>query len=81
MLFGTNSRLSRFFWGKCNRYDGVGNSFATGFISQYCLKSDCLIQNPIAVQEAIAYVNVVGALITTQSGALFAKLSQQQVLR
>ncbi len=58
---------------------GAGDGFVAGFIHQCCVTGDRLFQDPIEAKEAMIYANAVGALTTTQPGAIAAQPTLQKV--
>ncbi|MEA5509580.1 carbohydrate kinase [Crocosphaera sp. UHCC 0190] len=58
---------------------GAGDSFVAGFLHQSCLKGDLLLSDPKIAREAIIYASAVGALTTTQPGAIAAQPTGEEV--
>jgi len=51
---------------------GAGDGFLAGFVHQLCLLGDDLLDDETIAQNAVRYANAVGALTTTQLGAIAA---------
>jgi fructokinase len=58
---------------------GAGDAFVAGFLHQCCQQGERLLQDSQAAREAIIYANAVGALTTTQPGAIAAQPTREQV--
>jgi fructokinase len=52
---------------------GAGDSFVAGFLHQLCSQPNLDLTDPEAVRQVIRYANAVGALTTTQPGAIAAQ--------
>ncbi len=52
---------------------GAGDAFVAGFLYQLCQQGPCCYQRPELARAAVLYGNIVGALTTTQSGAIAAQ--------
>lgn len=58
---------------------GAGDSFVAGFLHQCCLKGDRILQDSQIAQEVIRYANAVGAITTTQPGAIAPQPTGEEV--
>ncbi len=58
---------------------GAGDSFVAGFLHQCCQKGDRIWQDAAIARQAVTYANAVGALTTTQPGAIAAQPTAQEV--
>jgi fructokinase len=56
---------------------GAGDAFAAGLLHQLCQQPD--LSNPQIVQDIVRYASAVGALTTTQAGAIAAQPTADQV--
>jgi fructokinase len=58
---------------------GAGDSFVAGFLHQCCQQGEKMFQNPETAREAVIYASAVGALTTTQPGAIAAQPTASEV--
>jgi fructokinase len=49
---------------------GAGDAFVAGFISQLCRHGLAALENPDLAKQIITYANAVGAIVTTDAGAI-----------
>lgn len=58
---------------------GAGDSFVAGFLAQCCRVGDRIFTDPTLAKQAIRYASAVGALTTTQPGAIASQPTAQEV--
>lgn len=58
---------------------GAGDSFVAGFLHQCCLMGNHILEDEIMAKEALTYASAVGALTTTQPGAIAAQPCDKEV--
>ncbi len=60
---------------------GAGDSFVAGFLHQCCQMGNDIFKDANLAQKAIIYASAVGALTTTQAGAIAAQPTAEEVQR
>jgi fructokinase len=58
---------------------GAGDAFVAGFLHQLCTQTTLDWSDPWTTQQIVKYASAVGALTTTQAGAIAAQPSTEQV--
>ncbi|MGK7932552.1 MAG: carbohydrate kinase [Microcystaceae cyanobacterium] len=58
---------------------GAGDSFVAGFLAQCCHMGDRIFDDPTLAKQAIRYASAVGALTTTQPGAIASQPTAEEV--